>query len=279
MKKDDKIIMGAINLFDTLRPNLTIERSESLKLNFSTKYALQVAMNNFWDILREENPFEKFLLQNDNEFLNFHEISIKNIYQQKNSDFWIDNLVFKINGELLTVEKIKEKLHTGLRNLTIGYVYYDVIQLRIANAVLQSELNIAYIKTALPDDTNNHNLVILDGSSPNLSDGLQYFPGLYFVKFIGSDKLIYSESLNLNHSFSMWLIDSYEFLSSNHGGYLVRVVDFLEYLKSPIQLADYDLNKSVESINKVLKRIQKVIGIGNKYYPDASIFLNQDNIF
>jgi hypothetical protein len=279
VKNDDKIIMGAISFFDTLRPNLTIERSEYLKLNFSTKYALQIAMNNFWDILREEDPLEKFLLQNDNEYLNFHEISIKNIYKQKNVDFWKDNLVFEINGELLTIKKIKEKLDSGSRNLNVGYVHYEVIRFRIANAVLQSEFNIAYTKTISPQDTNSYDLVILDGVNPNLTDGLQYFPGLYFVKIIGSDKLIYSSRLNLNHPFSIWLIENYVFLASNHNGYLLKILDFIEYLKSPIQLADYDVDKSVESINKVLKRIQKVIGIGNKYYPDASIFLNQDSIF
>ena len=284
LRKNYKIIMGVISFFDTLRPNLTIERSEYLNLNFPMKYALQIAVNNFWDIFEDEYLsrkilIEQYLFEDYSKSLSFYEISIRNIYRQKNIDFWKDNLVFKINEELLTIENVREKLHSGSRNLKIGHIHYDVIRFRIARAVLQSEFNIAYIKTALPDDTNNHDLVILDDVSPNLSQGLQYFPGLYFVKFIGTDKLIYNQSLSLNHPFSIWLIESYQFLASNHGGYLVKVLDFLEYLTSPVQLADYDLPKSVESVNKVLKRIQKVIGFGNKHYPDDSIFLNQDNIF
>jgi len=276
---NDRMIIGVISLFDDLRPNMQVSRNENLEFGFEIKNAIQIATNTLWENhlhLKKHNHFDFELFGSHFGLLQFSEISIKKIVNLKHLDFWKDKLVFDVNNQLLPFIEVKNLLQQGSKNLKIGFIAYDIVRFRIYNVVLQSEFNIAYV---IAEDLQKSQLVILNDSKPILLEGLNYFYGLYFVNFIGSDKLLFNMSFNQSHPFSTWLIDSYTFIGINHEGYLLKILTYLGDLKRPFhQDPDY-LNKLIVSINKVLIRLQKVISTDSKHFPKSSIFLKKDDFY
>ncbi len=277
--KNNRIIFGVISLFDELRPNMQVSRNEKLEFGFEIKNAIQIATNKLWKnhfLLKKYNHFNFELFDSRLGYLKFSEISIRKIINSKYLDFWKEELVFEVDNQLLSFIDVKGLLHQGSQHLKIGFIGYDNVRLKIYNAILQSEFNIVY---NINKDLKGSQLLILDAAKPILPEGLTYFYGLFFVKFMGSDKLLYNMSFNQNHPFSTWLIDSYTFISLNHEGYLLKILTHLGDLKYTFGLKRDSISKLIISINKVLTRIQSVISTDSKHFPNPSIFLKNDDFY
>jgi len=248
-----KIVLGYIELSDSLRPNLSIARNSIISIPW-------ILWSNLNYTIRKNIPEECEL------FIKMYDLNVDFNYKDLNKDSFLMDKKYWASEKIFGKYSLIDILENGFEydHVFVRYNYhnkgYEILRKKLVE--LYSKYEISLFK-----EKEDDKFVLVRKSvfkkNTDLSLNKPNYPPLTFCSYSNFNglmpKKLDNQIFNIDHPFSKWLIMSYDYLEKNYSNHLYILMNSLD----------------ISIINTTLDKLRN--HLPEKYKPATDLFLTEED--
>jgi hypothetical protein len=270
--------VGQVALFDDLRPELSLSRAEILEVPFPVLSGMHLAVRQAlpqrrdppWKGAADRVRKTTFLLDK----VKLADLgTMRRVIEDPSSDGWKDERVLQVGDQLMNIDEVRKAGAERPVRISFRNAPWSSGVIGMPDAI-GSALTQLYLETSWQDG-----IIVQSSREPHITDGLLYFPPLFFVPYDDANQYMVGSGgpYNARHPFSQWVIENAATMHANAPGHFGRLIDVMRYGFFPEQLEYYVTDRFLADGRNPLPNFISIQDDRDSGYGVYALWLNEDH--